>query len=156
MNDLMTIIEWWVVPILLFYYLLFLLFFTPPENANELIKVSSKYGKSAGFVILAFFIISRKSSQDVFSFQIPSYQFEYFSTFAATLIGFLLFFSFRKFQETRLMGLISFILTSAVTITIYCYFFINETRSTIVFWALGITLGNMLKKMTFPEVDTVK
>ncbi|MBF0548693.1 MAG: hypothetical protein HQM08_29965 [Candidatus Riflebacteria bacterium] len=153
MNDLMTIIEWWVVPIVLFYYLLYLLFFTPAEEAQQLIKVSSKYGKGAGFIILALFIISRKTSQDIFSFQIPSYQFDYVSTFLATVIGFLFFLFFNTIKDTRFLGIVSFILTSALSITIYSYFFVSEIRSKIVFWALGVTLGSMLKKMMFPELD---
>jgi hypothetical protein len=156
MTEMMTIIEWWVVPILLFCLLLYLLVYVPSENSPALIQTSSRSGKAAAFVVLALFIVSRKPSADVFSFQIPVYQFDYFSTIVATILGLIVCLAFGTLKTTRYLGVLSFILTSAVSITIYSYFYISDIRGTVVFWTLGITLGILFKRMIFPTLDPME
>lgn len=152
MTDFMSFIEWWVVPIVLLGFLVYVLFLIPSEDAPPLVKASARSGKWAGAFILAFFIISRKGSPDGFTFTIPEYPFDYLSTVLATMAGFVVFLSFSSLRAHRALGFIAFLLTAAVTITLYSYFFISSTRSTIVFWSLGLPLGMLFNRMIFPEL----
>ncbi|MFZ2960285.1 MAG: hypothetical protein WA705_25665 [Candidatus Ozemobacteraceae bacterium] len=152
MNDFMSIIEWWIVPFIQFSFLVYVLFVSPEEEAPPLVKASARSGKWAGLTVLALFIVSRKGLPDSISFTIPEYSFDYVSTIVATLVGCFLFLSFSKFRSMRFLGVLSFFLTTAISITIYSYFFIATLRSTIVFWSLGLTLGILLNRMLFPEL----
>ena len=71
----------------------------------------------------------------------------------ATIVGMLVCLALRTLKATWYLGMFSFILTSAVSITIYSYFYISMVRGTIVFWTLGMTLGILFKRMIFPELD---
>lgn len=153
MNEFMTIIEWWVVPIILSSFLLYVVFFLPPDESPPLVKASARSGKWAGFIILALFVVSRKASEDAFSFTIPSYPFDFVSTILATVVGGVFFHVLTQLGSSRFLGLFSCVLSAAISITLYSYFYICPIRSTIVFWTLGVTLGILLQRMTYPTLD---
>ncbi|HNV69636.1 MAG TPA: hypothetical protein PKO06_08070, partial [Candidatus Ozemobacteraceae bacterium] len=145
MNEFMTVIEWWVVPIILCLFLVYVLFLLPPDEAPALVKASSRSGKWAGLVILALFVVSRKESNDTFSFTIPTYPFDYLTTVIATLIGGGFYHAVTQLGTTRALGFFSFLLSAAVSMTLYSYFYIAAFRSSIVFCTLGVTLGILLQ-----------
>ncbi len=150
----MAIIEWWIVPLILAYFIIHVVFLHPPEHTPPLVQASAKSGKFAGFVVLALFIISRKTSNDLtFSFTTPSYDFDYLSTVLAAFVGFGVLHLARNCENTKYLGIMSFVLTTVLAITIYSYFYITDVRSKVVFWTLGITLGLLLRRMLFPELE---
>jgi hypothetical protein len=146
-----TVVNWGIVPGILLAIFFFSVIIIRRTSQDER-GTSARAGFWAGILLTIVFIISRwrlvRSPR--FSLNsLPRLNFE--SAGIGFIIGFLFLWIVRLFLPTRMVGLISLILSAASTTGLYAYVFVESLRSTILFLALGIAFGALLHIVLFPS-----
>ncbi len=153
MADLGRIIDiaiWAVVPLILFLILFFSLFGLPGKMAEPRVKASARAGKFAGLIVLILFIISQKTRQFNFTFQIPSYDFDVWPTLIGALAGFIVYGIFSFVKPARSMGIFVLAIVGSASIALYSYFFITGFSKTVMYGTLGVLLGVLFYEVVLP------
>jgi len=147
----MAAIEWGLVPLILLALFLFGITLTPSDPR---LRSSTTAGKLAGFILFVLFVVSQKGHPLGVSFSLPDYGIEWLPLLLSTVA----LFAFARVLDwllgTRLAGVIAMFLIAASLTTVYAYVFLAPYRSTIVYVALGGSLG-VLFEVLFFERDPV-
>ncbi len=146
-----VVVTWGIVPGILLAVLFFSVIIIRSTSQDER-GTSAKAGFWAGILLMIVFVISRwhMIKSPTFSLNpLPSLNLE--SAGIGFIIGFLFLWIVRFLLPTRMVGLISLILSAAGTTGLYAYVFIENLRRTILFLALGIAFGALLHIVLFPN-----
>jgi hypothetical protein len=146
-----VVVTWGIVPGIFLSALSFSIIIIRRTSQDERGK-SARAGFWAGVLLMIVFVISqwRTVQRPAFSLRfLPGLNLE--SAGIGLIIGFLFLWIVRFLLPTRMVGLISLILSAASTSGLYAYVFIESLRSTILFLALGIAFGALLHIVLFPN-----
>jgi hypothetical protein len=146
-----VVVNWGIVPGILLAALFFSILIVRRTSQDER-GTSAKAGFWAGILLMIVFVISRwhtVGSPTISSRSLPSLNLE--STGLGLMIGFLFLWIVRFLLPTRMVGLISLILSAASTSGLYTYVFVESLRGTILFLALGIAFGALLHIVLLPN-----
>lgn len=146
-----AVVNWGIVPGILLAVLFFSIIIIRRTSQDER-RTSARAGFWAGILLMIVFVISRwhMVKSPTFSLNsLPSLNLE--SAGIGLIIGFLFLWIVRFLLLTRMVGLISLILSAASTTGLYAYVFVESLRSTILFLALGIAFGALLHIVLFPN-----
>ena len=147
----MAPIEWVLVPLILVILFLSGITLRPKDPS---LKTSTIAGKLAGFVLFVLFVVSQKGHPMGISFTLPDYGVEWLPLLSSIVLLFLFARVLEKLLRTRLAGIVAMFLVAAPLITLHAYVFLAPYRSTIVYLALGGTLGALFEMLLF-ERDPV-
>jgi hypothetical protein len=150
-TEIMVAIEWGIVPLILIGILARFLMYTPGEKASDKIKKSSAAGKFAGLIIFALFVLSQKSRALLFSFNMPVYDFNILVILVSIATGFIFSWIFDLIKKRLFIGLYTLLAVASTTTAIYCYLFIQNLRSYLVFVTMGIMLGALIYAIFLPK-----
>lgn len=148
---IMSAIQWVLVPLImlaLWFYAISILSRSPEGDR----KTSARAGFWAGMVLCAVFIVSQLQGV-----REPTFSLGPVVTLSLVAIGFGLGLGFvfllivRFIAPTPVVGLLTLILASASSITLYSYFLIPELRRSVASLALGFALGALLHLVFFPS-----
>ena len=146
-----VVINWGIVPGILLAVLFFSIIIVRCTSQDER-GTSAKAGFWAGILLMIVFVISRSHTvkSPTFSLQsLPSLNLE--SAGLGLIVGFMFLWVVRFLLPTRMVGLISLILSAASTTGLYAYVFIENLIGTILFLALGIAFGALLHIALLPN-----
>jgi hypothetical protein len=143
-------IQWIIVPGILALFLLTGLYL-PFTGIDERTRRSGYSGILAGAIIFVIFVVSQqKQRYRSLSFEMMDFQFSPISLALGGVIGFVAQFIFELVEDNIGMGLLALIITSATLIAAFGYFFVVESKDTILFLSLGILLGVFLHRIVRP------
>ncbi len=145
-----NLVLWMIIPFILFALFIFSWVIAKKAKTSEL-KVSSRAGLWAGLIIFVIYLLSNlnRVHEPNFSFQsLPGLLIMPMS------LGFIIGFSFlwlvRSMTPTRLVGIITLLLSAISTSALFTYFFIIDLRIWILYLTLGSALGILLHIVFFP------
>ena len=145
------IVLWGVVPAIFVALLIFGMIIVRRTSYDER-RTSAKAGFWAGFVLFIGYVISQSHT-----LKMPASIFHYLPeldllpTAIGLMIGFLFLWGVRFLLLTRMVGLVSLILSALSASGLYSYIFIDTLRSKILFLALGFAFGALLHIVLFPS-----
>lgn len=154
--EIILAIEWGIVPLILIGILAYFLMYTPEKSTSNKIKNSSSAGKLAGLIILALVILSQKNRALSFSFDMPVYDFNILIVLIAVAVGFLFAWFFNLIKKKVYVGLYTLVSVASVGTTIFCYLFIQNLRSYLVFVTMGMMIGILIHAIFFPVGAKIK
>jgi hypothetical protein len=149
-EEVLMAIEWGIIPIILLGMLLKVFLFNPEDKSGPKIKKSYVSGKYAGLVIFALFILSQKENELIFSFKMPTYEFDLFLVLFATAVGTAASLIFDLIKKHTIIGLYTLISVSTLSTGIYCYLFIQHLRHYLIFVTMGMVLGIFIFRIFYP------
>jgi uncharacterized metal-binding protein len=145
------IVLWGVVPAILVALLIFGMIIVRRTSYDER-RTSARAGFWAGLVLFIGYVISQSHT-----LKMPASIFRYlpgldlFPAGIGFVIGFLFLWGVRFLLLTRMVGLVSLILSYVSTSSLYSYIFIDAFRNKILFLALGFAFGALLHMVFFPS-----
>ncbi len=146
-----VVVNWGIVPAIILSALFFNIIIVRRTLQDER-GTSARAGFWAGILLMIVFVISQWHTVKSPAFSLnslPSLNLELAGI--GLIIGFLFLWIVRFILPTRMVGLISLILSAASTSGLYAYVFIESFRGTILFLALGIAFGALLHIVLFPS-----
>ena len=143
-------IEWAIAPVALFALFIYGFFCISRVANAPLPKDSAVYGRWAGLVIFVVFLLTRKHRIDVFSFALPSYDFDFLKILCGVVVGFVFSWMFDYLRRFRVLGVLTMLLVSATSIALYAYFFVESFRGPLIFISIGLAFGTLLHRVFFP------
>ncbi len=152
MRELVSLIVLWgVVPAIPVVLLIFGMILVRRTAYDER-RTSAKAGFWAGLVLFIGYMISQSHT-----LKMPASIFRYLPELDLVpaaigfIIGFLFLWGVKFLLLTRMVGLVSLILSALSTSGLYSYIFIDTLRNTILFLALGFAFGALLHIVFFPS-----
>lgn len=152
MTDIISfLIQWVVSPCIMLGLFLFSMCIVSTTKKTEL-KVSAQAGGWAGILIFIVYLIYQLDA-----IQYPELDYNILPNPLITPIafgfisGFILLLLVRLLIFTRFVGIITLILTSASTSSLFTYFLIEKYRLNIFYCSLGLALGMLLNMVLFPH-----
>jgi uncharacterized metal-binding protein len=145
------IVLWGIVPAILLALLIFGTIIVRRTSYDER-RTSARAGFWAGLVLFIGYVISQSHT-----LKMPTSIFRYLPALDLVpaaigfIIGFLFLWGVRYLLLTRMVGLVSLILSSVSTSSLYSYIFIDTLRNKILFLALGFAFGALLHMVFFPS-----
>ena len=145
------IVLWGVVPAIFVALLIFAVIIVRRTSYDER-KTSARAGFWAGLVLFIGYVISQSHT-----LKIPASIFRYLPELdllpaaVGFIVGFLFLWGVRFLLRTRMVGLVSLILSALSTSGLYSYIFIETLRDKILFAALGFAFGALLHIVFFPN-----
>jgi hypothetical protein len=145
------IVLWGVVPIILLALLIFSVVIVK-RTSNDERRTSARAGFWAGLVLFVGYVISQS-----YTLKMPASIFRYLPALdlVPAGIGFIIGFSFlwgvRFLLPTRMVGLVSLILSAVSVSGLYSYIFIEALRNRILFLSLGFAFGALLHIVFLPS-----
>jgi hypothetical protein len=145
------IVLWGIVPAILLALLIFGMIILRRTTYDER-RTSARAGFWAGLVLFIGYVISQSHT-----LKMPTSIFRYLPTLDLVpaaigfIVGFLFLWGVRFLLLTRMVGLVSLILSSVSTSSLYSYIFIDALRNKILFLALGFAFGALLHMVFFPS-----
>ena len=145
------IVLWGVVPAIFVALFIFGVIIVRRTSYDER-RTSARAGFWAGLVLFIGYVVSQSHT-----FKVPASIFRYLPELdllpaaIGFLIGFLFLWGVRFLLLTRMVGLVSLILSAVSSSGLYSYVFIDTLRDEILFSALGFTFGALLHIVFFPS-----
>jgi uncharacterized metal-binding protein len=145
------IVLWGIVPAILLALLIFGMVIVRRTSYDER-RTSARAGFWAGLVLFIGYVISQSHT-----LKMPASFFRYLpaldpvSAAIGFIVGFLFLWGVRFLLLTRMVGLVSLILSAVSTSSLYSYIFIDALRNKILFLALGFAFGALLHMVFFPS-----
>ena len=145
------IVLWGVIPAILLALLIFSMIIVRRTSYDER-RTSSRAGFWAGLVLFVGFVISQSHT-----LKMPASIFRYLPALdlipagIGFMIGFLFLWGVRFLLTTRMVGLVSLILSAVSASGLYSYIFIDTLRNKILFLSLGFAFGALLHIVFFPS-----
>jgi hypothetical protein len=145
------IVLWGVVPSIFVALLIFGMIIVRRTSYDER-KTSARAGFWAGLVLFIGYVISQSHT-----LKMPASIFRYLPELdllpaaIGFMIGFLFLWGVRFLLLTRMVGLVSLILSAVSTSGFYSYVFMDTLRDKVVFAALGFAFGALLHIVFFPS-----
>lgn len=148
-SALAKVIEWALVPLVLILLWAYGFFQLPNEAVPQQATRGARAARWAGLILFVLFVLWRQGQGDHFSGKMPEYRFD-LSEIAMTLFGAAAGFLFSRFvsrlKGTKAFPFVVLVLVALMSVALYTYFFIWESRGTILFLALGFALGTLLDR----------
>lgn len=148
-SALANVIEWALVPLVLVLLWVYGFFQLPGEAVPERATQGARAARWAGLILFVLFVLWRQGHGDTFLGKMPDYRFD-LSAIVMTALGALAGFSFSRFvsrlKGTKAFPFVVLVLVALMSVALYTYFFIWESRGTILFLALGFALGTLLDR----------
>jgi len=145
------IVLWGVIPAIFIALLIFGLIIVRRTSYDER-KTSARAGFWAGLVLFIGYVISQshtlKMPASIFSY-LP--EIDLLPAAVGFVVGFLFLWGVGFLLLTRMVGLVSLILSALSTSGLYSYIFIDTLRDEILFAALGFVFGALLHIVFFPS-----
>ena len=146
-----VVVNWGIVPGIILAALLFSIIIIRRTCQDER-GTSARAGFWAGILLMIVFVISRWHTVESPTFSLKSLpSLNFGSAGLGLIVGFMFLWIVRFLLPTRMVGLISLILSAASTTGLYAYVFVESLRGTILFLALGIAFGALLHIVLFPN-----
>lgn len=146
-------VVWVVIPLIILSMLIFSLMIVANVTVPDS-KVSVRAGLLAGLVLFVIYVVSQLQSIHVPDLSNYSPHFNWFNGIVL-LIGFIVGFFFlwgiRILAPTRLVGLLTLILSAASLSALFSYFFASNVRDVTLFFALSTVFGILVHVMFFPK-----
>ncbi len=139
-------IEWVLVPFVLVALWGYGFYSLPTNAGSHEAKAACRYARWAGLILFVLFVVSRKGRGDTLSLKIPEYDFNWWLTILGTVFGFFFSWFIEKVKHIRAVAFVVLVLVASMSISFYCYLFVQDTRVWILFLALGFALGTLLDK----------
>lgn len=145
------IVLWGVVPAILLALLIFSVTIVRRTSYDER-RTSARAGFWAGLVLFVAFVTSQSHT-----LKMPASIFRYLPALdlipavIGFIIGFLFLWGVRFLLTTRMVGLVSLILSAVSASGLYSYIFIDTLRNSIFFLSLGFAFGALLHIVFFPS-----
>jgi len=144
---------WVIIPLIILSMLIFSLVIvarvTMPDS-----KVSVRAGLLAGLVLFVIYVVSQLQSIHVPNLSSYSPHFNLLSVLVLLIgfvVGFFFLWGIRIVAPTRLVGLLTLILSSASLSALFSYFFASNIRDITLFFALSTVFGILVHVMFFPK-----
>ncbi len=143
-------VQWMVAPCIMLALFFFATAIVGAANGKE-IKTSAKAGLWAGLIIFVIYVVSqlgviRNSRFDFY--ELPGLLLGPIAI--GVIVGFLFLWLVRIMLPTRLLGLLTLVLSATSTSALFSYLFINYLRIIVLYSMLGIALGILLHIVLFP------
>jgi len=144
------IVLWGIVSAILLALLIFGIIIVRRTSYDER-RTSARAGFWAGLVLFIGYVISQSHT-----LKIPASIFRYLPALDLVpagigfVIGFLFLWGVRSLLLTRMVGIVTLILSALSTSALYSYIFIDALRDKILFLALGFAFGALLHIVFFP------
>ncbi|PKO21872.1 MAG: hypothetical protein CVU38_12395 [Chloroflexi bacterium HGW-Chloroflexi-1] len=145
-----SIIQWVIVPCIMLALFVYSMVISGSVKGSEQ-KTSAWAGFWAGLVLFVVYVVSQLSL-----LREPDFGFSRLPGFLVVpmglgfVIGFLFLWMVKVTVPTRLVGLITLLLSAVSTSALFTYIFINSLRVSVLYWALGTALGILLHIVFFP------
>jgi len=145
------IVLWGVVPAIFVAVFIFGIIIVKRTAYDER-RTSARAGFWAGLVLFIGYVISQSHT-----LKVPASIFRYLPELdllpaaIGFVIGFLFLWGVRFLLLTRMVGLVSLILSAVSTSGLYSYVFIDTLRDKMLFAALGFAFGALLHIVIFPS-----
>ncbi len=144
------IVIWGIVPAILLALLIFGMMIVKRTSDHER-RTSARAGFWAGLVLFIGYVISQSRTlkiPDSFFLYLP--RFDLVPAGIGFVIGFLFLWGVRFLLLTRMVGVVSLILSAVSLSGLYSYVFIDHLRNVILFMSLGFAFGALLHIVFFP------
>ena len=152
MRELISLIVLWgVVPAIFLALFIFGMVIVKRTSYDDR-RTSARAGFWAGLVLFIGYVISQSHT-----LKMPASIFRYLPALdllpagIGFIVGFLFLWGVRFLLLTRMVGIVSLILSALSTSGLYSYIFIETLRNKILFLALGFTFGALLHIVFFPS-----
>jgi hypothetical protein len=144
------LVLWGIVPGIMLGVLFFNIIIVARTPQDER-KISARAGFWAGLVLFVVYVISQLDTlrEPAFTFGLLP-RFSILAALDGFVIGFMFLWGVRFLVPTRMVGLISLILSATSTSALYSYVFIESLRGTVLFLSLGVAFGALLHIVFFP------
>lgn len=146
-------VVWIIIPMIILSMLIFSLMIVAHVTVPES-KVSVRAGLLAGLVLFVIYVVSQLQSIKVPNLSRYSPHFDLFSGIVLLIgffVGFFFLWGIRILAPTRLVGLLTLILSAASLSALFSYFFASNIRDITLFFALSIVFGILVHVMFFPK-----
>ncbi|HXU31723.1 MAG TPA: hypothetical protein VN851_14205 [Thermoanaerobaculia bacterium] len=148
-SALAKVIEWVLVPLVLVLLWTYGFFQLPDEAVPPQATKGARAARWAGLILFVLFVLWRQDHGDTFLSKMPDYHFD-LTAIVVTALGALAGFGFSRFvarlKGTKAFPFVVLVLVALMSVALYTYFFIWESRGTILFLALGFALGTLLDR----------
>jgi len=144
-------VQWIVVPLIMLALLIFGRVIANSVRDSEL-RVSAGAGFWAGLVIFVIYVVSQLGA-----IHTPTFNFFNLPGFLIVpmtfglVVGFVFLWMVKAMIPTRLVGLITLLLSATSTSSLFSYVFIDSLRVPVLYWTLGLALGILLHIVLFPS-----
>lgn len=151
MREIISLIVLWGVTPAIFIALLVLAVMIMKRTAYDERRTSARAGFWAGLVLFVGYAISQSQT-----LKMPTSFFRYLPEFdllpaaIGFTIGFLFLWGVKFLLLTRMVGLVSLVLSATGVSSLYSYIFVDTLRDKILFLALGFAFGALLHIVFFP------
>ncbi len=152
MREIISLIVLWGVVPAIFVALLVFGVIIVKRTAYDERRTSARAGFWAGLVLFTGYVISQsptlKRPASIFRY-LP--ELDLLPAAIGFIAGFLFLWGVRFLLLTRMVGLVSLVLSALSVSGLYSYIFIDALREKILFFALGFTFGALLHIVFFPS-----
>ena len=152
MREIISLIVLWGVVPAIFVALLIFAMIIVKRTAYDERKTSARAGFWAGLILFIGYVVSQshtlKMPASIFSY-LP--ELDLLPAVIGFMIGFLFLWGVRFLLLTRMVGIVTLILSALSASGLYSYIFIETLRNKILFLALGFTFGALLHIVFFPS-----
>lgn len=152
MREIISLIVLWGVTPAIFVALFIFGVTIVKRTAYDERRTSARAGFWAGLILFVGYVISQSHT-----LKMPASIFRYLPELdllpaaIGFVIGFLFLWGVTSLLLTRMVGLVSLVLSALSTSGLYSYIFIDAVRNRILFLALGFAFGALLHIVFFPS-----
>jgi len=146
-----TTVQWVILPLIMLAIFAFAWIIASSARTPEL-KVSSWAGFWAGLVTFVVYVVSHLREirePDLHVATLPGL--DLLSLGFGLAVGFVFLWAVRNAVPTRLVGLITLMLSASSTTAVFTYIFINSLHVSVLYWTLGAALGILMHIVFFPS-----
>ena len=145
-----SVVQWIVVPLILF--LLFIIAKRLAKSATDQdLRASAWAGFWAGLVIFVIVVVSQLDNIYARKMNLEELSgIKIIPLALGFIIGFVILLALRRAAPTRLIGLITLLLSSTSTSALFSYIFLTQTRTSLLYSTLGLAVGVLIHITLFP------
>jgi hypothetical protein len=145
------IVQWVILPSIIVLLFGFAWVIANTAGSPEL-RVSAWVGFFAGLVSFVIYVVSQLSLINDPDFRVSTLPGLLFLPLSAGLgAGFVFLWLVRVALPTRLVGILTLMLSGTSSSALFTYLFLTTMRVWVLYWTLGTALGILLHVMFFPE-----
>jgi len=146
-----TIVQWLILPSIMLAVFAFAWVIASTARSPEL-KVSAWAGFFAGLVTFVIYVVSQLSQIHDPDFRISTLPGLLMRPLCAGLgAGFVFLWLVRVAMPTRLVGILTLMLSGTSSSALFTYLFLTALRVSVLYWTLGTALGILLHVVLSPN-----
>jgi hypothetical protein len=146
-----TVVQWVVLPSIMVALFAFAWVIVTTAKYPEL-KVSAWAGLFAGLVTFVIYVVSQLRQINDPDFRVATLPGLLWVPLGSGLAaGFAFLWLIRFALPTRLVGILTLMLSASSSAALFSYLFLSALRVTVLYWTLGSALGILLHVVLFPE-----